>query len=1614
MALTVVLLSVFFAAGNGNATQPIVAIHDSEYTRALENQNASGATPTGPGTTGRQWWPTDWHYFVMPEAIKESLRSDGTAFTVVGDSNILAGALLTNGAPMYPILISLAAEAIHDNQIAALTNYVAAGGFLFVGSSSFTRNTNGTTRGNFALADQMGVSMVVPELTNWVNNSTYTKVVEHRLHSHVPGGTLTWRLPSASEEIPYGVAANPPAPHDNNQAQAPHDLWQVTNLTATVLAQAGATPFLTIRQYGKGYFIYYAPMQPLLGNGGWAPTLYSYLTFRRAIEWAFEQSVLPIAKVSPWPYQYDAAFMVRHDLESFSNAIAGIEASAQFEFNNGASGDYYFCTGTLRQDMSPTYNTNDVVASLRRAITNYGAIIGPHNGGLTNPMFAGTPAAYDYWHWGPDEVLNLTAMQLPPGYSSGSNYAYTSISRSFQDIESWLPGLMTNGMRVWCGPYYNSTREGSLNIQSALGVKITGEQKVGPFPHWSISTQVPNKRFAILQQPPSEWFVGSQMSHSMEAGHTVGTIRSQADFYYNLGGLLNQYSHTLSTGLGPAAGTATEYVVYAMNTNRFPRLWSANAIKIYNWWQQRSNVQMTVTVTTNGAQINTTCAIRNSANTNTTIELLTPASSQFCNLEVYTNGVPAGTNLYRIAGAVIKLRVGTTVTNAQFRYFPLGGANAALVQNFDDVTAPSLPLGWTSESSGVQTPWVTQAATTDSAPNSAFVSNPANVGVSDLISPVITLAAGQAQLTFRNNYDLEAGVGGVGFDGGVLEIKIGAGNFTDILAVGGSFVSGGYNSTIDSGFASPITGRLAWSGSSGGYLTTTVNLPAFTSQQDIQLRWRCATDNGGTAVGWRVDSITLSNSVCLCCISGTNAPVLPVQTNRTVNELSTLTVTNTATDADPNETLFYALQNPPSGAIISGGGIISWTPSVAFGGTTNALTTIVTDSTDRKATNSFNVIVPHVNTAPVLPAQTNRTIAELTTLNVTNTATDTDLPANNLSYSLLVAPGGANISTSGVITWATTEATGPGNFTFTTRVVDNGSPALSATNTFTVTVTEINSAPTLPGQGNRTINEAAALVITNTASDGDLPANVLSYQLLGSPAGALISAGGIITWTPTESQGPSTNVFTTIVTDNGVPILGATNVFTVVVNEVNSAPGFLATPTNQTVAELTLLTITNAAADADVPTNNLTYTLLGPSTATINTNTGVITWTPGESDGPGTNVFTTIVSDGSASSTNSFNVVVTEVNQSPVLPVQTNRTVAELSLLTVTNTATDGDLPANGLTYQLLNPPGNATISASGVITWTPSESEGPGVTNLITVVSDGVVSVTNSFTVTVTEVNQAPVLLAQTNQTIAELALLTVTNTATDGDLPVNNVVYQLINPPLGANISAAGIITWTPTLAQGPGNATLTTVVSDGTASATNSFEVIVTENNQAPVLPAQTDRSLSELDRLVVTNTASDADLPANVLTYQLLTAPTNALISSSGVITWTPSVAQGASTNTFTTIVSDGTASATNSFAVTVNDSLIGQTANITLISTGAVWSYLDSGSDQGSAWQNLAFDASSWSNGPAQLGYGDGDEQTVVSFGPNSNAKFTTTYFRRTFNIVDRDFFSGHEPAVAAR
>ncbi|HEX3857718.1 MAG TPA: LamG-like jellyroll fold domain-containing protein [Verrucomicrobiae bacterium] len=212
----------------------------------------------------------------------------------------------------------------------------------------------------------------------------------------------------------------------------------------------------------------------------------------------------------------------------------------------------------------------------------------------------------------------------------------------------------------------------------------------------------------------------------------------------------------------------------------------------------------------------------------------------------------------------------------------------------------------------------------------------------------------------------------------------------------------------------------------------------------------------------------------------------------------------------------------------------------------------------------INTNTPPVFTTNNLP---NQTINELTTLTVTNTATDTNAGVT-LSYAVSMVVDTAamvasnwptiyatttpspTIDTNGIITWTPTEAQGPGVYTITTVVSDNGIPPASATNSFTVTVNEVNLPPVFVGTPpNQTIPVSSTLIVTNAATDLDIPPNPLTYSFLSAPAGATVDTNGVITWTPTA---PGVYTFTNVVTDTNAyalfnQSLSATNSFTVTV-----------------------------------------------------------------------------------------------------------------------------------------------------------------------------------------------------------------------------------------------------------------------------------------------------------------------------------------------------------------------------------------------------------------------------------------------------------------------------------
>jgi hypothetical protein len=236
----------------------------------------------------------------------------------------------------------------------------------------------------------------------------------------------------------------------------------------------------------------------------------------------------------------------------------------------------------------------------------------------------------------------------------------------------------------------------------------------------------------------------------------------------------------------------------------------------------------------------------------------------------------------------------------------------------------------------------------------------------------------------------------------------------------------------------------------------------------------------------------------------------------------------------------------------------------------------------------------------------------------------------------------------GAINWTPTEAQGPSTNTIQVVVTDSNpaaatDQALTATTSLTDIVREVNTSPVIPPQEDRTVNELEPLSIAIAAQDSDLPAQRLSYTLAESPDGATINAEGVIKWTPSEAQGPSTNVFTTVVIDSGVPAHTATNSFTVVVNEVNAAP-VLAPVSGQSVHYGFPVTAQAAATDADLPAQTLTYSLASaPASATIDASSGAISWTPSQ-DQLGSNPFTVVVTDNGSpalSATNTFTITVT-------------------------------------------------------------------------------------------------------------------------------------------------------------------------------------------------------------------------------------------------------------------------------------------------------------------------------------------------------------------------------------
>jgi len=364
----------------------------------------------------------------------------------------------------------------------------------------------------------------------------------------------------------------------------------------------------------------------------------------------------------------------------------------------------------------------------------------------------------------------------------------------------------------------------------------------------------------------------------------------------------------------------------------------------------------------------------------------------------------------------------------------------------------------------------------------------------------------------------------------------------------------------DTGFFDPGPGfsnRIAASISGSG---VTVNGITYNNPTNLILN---LTVSSNAIAGTRMvtiinpDGQDVSSNVGILTINSiivaNHPPELPAISNQTIAEVSLLIFTNTATDADSNALTYSLGEGAPAGAGVTNNGVFSWMPDESQGPGTNIISMIATDDgvPSLSATQIFSVVVSEINTAPLLQAIADKVVTEGYLLTFNNAATDTDLPANSLSYALLAAPSGAGVDSNGVFSWTPDESQGPGTNMISMIATDDGTPSLSATQTFSVVVLETNAAPVLPAIADRFIHATYALAIPNLASDSDIPANTLTYSLdPGAPAAASVNpASGLFMWTPGEADAGTTNSIAVRVTDNGTPPLSDTQPFSVIVED---------------------------------------------------------------------------------------------------------------------------------------------------------------------------------------------------------------------------------------------------------------------------------------------------------------------------------------------------------------------------------------------------------------------------------------------------------------------------------
>ena len=706
-------------------------------------------------------------------------------------------------------------------------------------------------------------------------------------------------------------------------------------------------------------------------------------------------------------------------------------------------------------------------------------------------------------------------------------------------------------------------------------------------------------------------------------------------------------------------------------------------------------------------------------------------------------------------------------------------------------------------------------------------------------------------------------------------------------------------------------------------------------------------------------SLTADAEITINVTDVNEAPVITAQTAPFMIEENaaegTAVGTVAATDEDEgDDDLTFAVTNGNTNEafqIDNMGAITVKTPAALDFETTPTFTLTVQVSDDENLSSDAEITVNLTdvagNEAPIIAAQTFSVEENAANGAAVGTVVATDAEGDNLTFAILsgntsnafaISAGTGVITVEGTIDYETTPT-----YTLTVQVSDGMTLATAA---ITINVTNVNdNAPTIATQifsvAENAANGAAVGTVMATDADGDN----LTFTIINGNTGstfAINASSGAITVAGTLDRATTQTYTLTVQVSDGTTSAEAAVTINVTDTGGNEAPT-IAAQTFSIPEDAAVNTSVGTVMAMDADGDNLIFTITSGNTTgntsdafAINAGTGAIT-VAGTLDHETTPTYTLTVqvSDGTATANAAATINVADVNEAPVVTAQTTAfTVAEdANNGTTVGTVAATDPENEPLTFAITNGnTGNAFAinASSGAITVARTLDHETTPTYTLTVrVSDGSLSGTADFTVNVTDVNEAPIVTAQSSAfTVAENANNgTAVGTVAATDPENDRLTFSITagNTGNAFAINGTGAITVAGTLDhETTPTYTLTVRAADASLSDMANFTVNVTDVNEAPMVTAQ-NAAFTVAENAAngtTVGTVAATDPESDRLTFSITAGNTGnafAINASSGVITVAGTVDyETTPTYTLTVRASDGSLSSTANFTVNVTN------------------------------------------------------------------------------------------------